>query len=155
MHSQGQFISYARVPTAAERQGNYSALLQRFAGNPNYVLYDPYSTVLAANGSSSRTPYPNNVISAAEINANAQATLAAFPMPNGYQDPTNPGNLNNYQYGTHTGNNNYRLDTRFDYRLSTNDSVYVSYSRSHGRDNNSGGVFPNLVTGVNDRSGLL
>ena len=155
MQSQGQSISYARVPTEAERQGDFSGLLRKFPGDLNYVLYDPFSTTLDANGNSRRTPVPNNDLRGSRLSPAAQAMLADYPLPNGYQNPTNPNDLTNYVYGTHLGNNNYRLDTRFDYRFSDSDSVYVTFSQSHGLDNNSGGVFPELVPGVEDASRLL
>ena len=50
----------ARVPTAAERVGDFSNLLSRFPGDKNYLIYNPFSTVIDAKGNSKRTLVPNN-----------------------------------------------------------------------------------------------
>jgi hypothetical protein len=47
------------VPTAAEKNGDFSALL---AVGPQYQIYNPFSTTAAANGRFSRQPFPNNNI---------------------------------------------------------------------------------------------
>ncbi|MGE5646046.1 MAG: carboxypeptidase regulatory-like domain-containing protein [Acidobacteriota bacterium] len=151
-----------RVPTEAERQGDFSELLSRFPGDPNYVLYDPWSTVIDADGNSIRTAVPNNDLrnitrpdGSPAINADAQAMLAMFPMPNGYSNPVNPGDLNNYRTFAARGHKSYRLDVRGDVRLSDNDSVYVNVSRSRGLDNNTGGLIPELNANVEDLSHLV
>jgi len=151
-----------RVPTAAERQGDFSELLRRFPGDPNYVLYNPYSTVIDADGNSVRAPYPNNDMRLASkpdgspvIDPRAQEMLALFPEANGYQNPTNPNDLSNYRTSFKRGNDNYRVDTRFDYRITNNDSVYVSFSKSHGIDDNGGGLFPPVTANRQDSSYLV
>jgi len=66
------------VPTDAERQGNFSALL---AQGSQYTLYDPNSAVL--NGTTiTRTPFPGNVIPANQLNPIAQNYLKFYPEPN-------------------------------------------------------------------------
>jgi len=146
-----------RVPTEAERQGDFSAYLTRFPGDPNYVLWDPFSTVIDENGQSIRQPIPNNDLRniAAPIHPDAKAMLAMFPMPNGYSNPFDPSDLRNYRTFAAGGQDNYRLDMRFDYRLSDNDNVYVNVSRSKGLDLNSGGLIPELAASVEDRSYLV
>ena len=61
-----------RVPTAAERQGDFSALLQRFPDDPNYVLYNPFTTVITEEGESIREPIPNNDLRALRRPATAR-----------------------------------------------------------------------------------
>jgi hypothetical protein len=145
------------VPTEANRQGDFSEYLTRFPGDPNYLLYDPFSTVIDANGQSIRTPIPNNDLRniGASINPDAKAMLAMFPMPNGYSNPFNSSDLRNYRTFSSSGQDSYRLDMRFDYRLSQNDNVYVNISRSHGMDNNGGGLIPELTRNIEDSSHLL
>ncbi len=53
------------VPTAAQRTGDFSALLKRGA---RYQVYDPFTTVPAPNGRFQRQPLPGNVIPASRIN---------------------------------------------------------------------------------------
>ena len=141
----GAVTSTYRVPTAAERQGDFGALLQRFPGDANYVLWNPFSTTIGADGSSSRLPVPNNDLRTVGINSQAQQILGLFPMPNGYQNPSQATDLRNYSLVTSTGTRRYRLDTRFDYRITNNDTIYVNYSRHRQTANNVGGLIPELV----------
>jgi hypothetical protein len=148
----GDEPGFYRVPTAAERQGDFSELLRRFPGDPNYVLYDPFSTVIGEDGESARTPIPNNDLrnvtrpdGSPAIDPRALDMLNMFPMPN-YTDPTDPNNLKNYQALTTNKFKSYRIDARLDFTLSPKDNLYVNFARSRGRDENSGGLFPELVT---------
>jgi hypothetical protein len=90
------------VPTAAEKNGDFSALL---ALGPQYQIYDPFSTVAAANGRFSRTAVPNNIIPADRIDPVARAIEAYYPAPN--------------TVGTAAGLNNYTRNTKdiFDYNV--------------------------------------
>jgi hypothetical protein len=84
------------VPTAAERSGDFSALLK--VGN-NYQLYDPLSGVMSGS-QVARQMFANNVIPADRLNRIAQAYMKFYPAPNfpGGKDGTNnyasngPGN---------------------------------------------------------------
>jgi Carboxypeptidase regulatory-like domain len=149
-----------RVPTEAERRGDFSELLQRFPGDPNFVLYNPFSTIINDDGESVRTPIPNNDLRMATrpdgsplIDPRAQELLGLYPLPN-YVSPF-PGDLANYRAFTTNGLRNYRIDTRFDYNISNKNSVYVNISRSHGIDDRKGGVFPELVGNNEDSSYLV
>lgn len=132
-----------RVPTAAERQGDFSAFLQRFPGDKNYIIYDPTSTIIEANGNSRRTPFANNTFTGA-VNPNAREMMGIWPAPNGYVDPTNPRSLNNYRTSSGNRVKDYRIDSRVDYRIGQYDNVYVSYSRASGQDGYYGGLIPEL-----------
>jgi hypothetical protein len=151
---------FYRVPTAAERQGDFSELLRRFPDDPNYVLYDPFSTVIGDDGESSRTPIPNNDLrnvvrpdGTPGIDPRALDMLNMFPLPN-YTDPTDPNNLQNYQASGTTKFKSYRLDARLDFAISPRDNLYVNFARSSGKDENSGGLFPEIVGNVEDTSWL-
>lgn len=150
----GESATY-RVPTAEERRGDFSHLLRRFPGDPNYVLYDPFSTVIDENGESSRLPLVNNTIPAGMLNADAAAMLDMFPQPNGYSNPADPRDLRNYRTFLGRGQDNYRFDTRVDLRISNNDNVFVNFSKSRGLDRNSGGLFPDLASNVEDSSYMI
>jgi Carboxypeptidase regulatory-like domain/TonB dependent receptor len=80
------------VPTPAERGGDFSSLLKLGA---NYQIYNPFSIAPVGNGQFSRTPVPNNVIPASQINPVA-ANIAKL------WDPAN-------QQGTADGTNNYTM----------------------------------------------
>ena len=66
------------VPTDAEKQGNFSALL---AAGSQYQIYDPYSATLSGT-TVTRSPYPNNVIPTSQLNPIALAYLKFYPEPN-------------------------------------------------------------------------
>jgi hypothetical protein len=143
-----------RVPTERERQGDFGEWLERYPGDPNFIVYNPLSTVIDAEGNSHRTPLPNNDMRSIPglINANALAMLAMFPIPNGYVNPNDPNDLRNYRTWSSTLHQSWRFDSRFDYRISNNDNVYVNFSRSHGTDNKLGGLLPQYPGDVDDTS---
>ena len=151
---------FFRVPTAAERQGDFSALLSRFPGDPNYVLYNPFTTVITDDGESIREPIPNNDLrnitrpdGSPSIDPRAQDMLNLFPMPN-YVDPSDPNNLANYQaFGT-SKFTSYRFDGRVDFALSANDNLYVNVSQSRtAATRTRAAFFPDVIPGnVDDKS---
>lgn len=155
IENRGGVDSLHRVPTAGERAGNFSHLLQRFPGDVNFMLYDPFSTLIDDDGESLRTPLPNNTIPGGLLNADAQAMLGIFPESNGYSNPSDPRDLRNFRTFSRRGQDNYRLDTRFDLRVSDNDNLFVNVSRSRGKDKNIGGIFPELASSVEDSSYLV
>ncbi len=149
-------LSTSRVPTAAERQGDFGAVLQRFGGSPNYQLWNPFSTVIDAKGNSTRTPVPNNDLrTIAPINTAAQQVLTLLPMPNGYFNPSNPNSLNNFATLTATLTTRYEWDMRFDYRLTDNDAVYVSHNRYNNGAASVGGIIPQLSGTAQSWTNLL
>jgi hypothetical protein len=68
----------ATVPTPAERQGDFSALLKV---NSSYTIYDPATGVLSG-AQVARTPFPNNIVPANRLNPITQKYLQYFPQPN-------------------------------------------------------------------------
>ncbi|MEO7649174.1 MAG: TonB-dependent receptor, partial [Bryobacteraceae bacterium] len=81
----------ATVPTAEQRNGNFSGLLRL---GPQYQLYDPDTGVLNA-GRIQRTPYPGNIIPPSRFDPNAQKMISYWPLPN--QPGTADGQFN-YNY---------------------------------------------------------
>jgi len=68
------------VPTALERNGDFSALLKL---GSNYTVYDPATGVLnAANGRVLRTAFPNNVIPSSRLSPIAVSYLKYYPAAN-------------------------------------------------------------------------
>lgn len=70
---------YYTVPTAAERQGDFSALL---AISPQYQIYDPATIATAPNGRTSRQVFAKNIIPAARFDPIAQIYMKFYPLPN-------------------------------------------------------------------------
>jgi hypothetical protein len=73
--------TFVTVPTAAERTGDFSALLKLNTANTSYQIYDPASGV-STGSRTMRTQFPNNVIPSNRISAIAQKYLAYWPLPN-------------------------------------------------------------------------
>ena len=78
------------VPTAAERQGDFSAILGLGA---QYQIYDPLTTRTAANGRFQRDPIPGNRLPANRLDKVGQNLIDLWPLPN--------------QAGTIDGRNNW------------------------------------------------
>jgi outer membrane receptor protein involved in Fe transport len=146
-----------RVPTSAERQGDFSGLLSRFPGDPNVILYNPFTTQIDADGESVRDPVVNNDLrTTGMVNPQAVELIdGLFPQPSGFVNPANPNDLRNHRTAGGTGYFSWRYDTRFDFRASDNDNVYVAYSRSKGKDSNTCGLFPELCPDTEDESRIL
>jgi hypothetical protein len=68
----------ATVPTAAERNGDFSALLKL---GSIYQIYDPLSRTPAAGGLFSNMPLPGNIIPKNLISPIAQNLLSYYPLP--------------------------------------------------------------------------
>ncbi len=136
--------AFYTVPTAAERQGDFSALL---AVGSQYQIYDPATITPAPSGRYSRQPFPGNIIPANRISSIAQNILPYWPSPNtvGTAD-----GLNNYfspnPFRTHNSNHAIRADHMFSERsrLSASISVYNQFYTAP-----SGFYFPNIAVGQN------
>jgi hypothetical protein len=93
MHFVVNYPEFSTVPTAAERTGDFSALL---ALGPEYQLYDPATITPLPNGTFQRQPFPGNIIPSGRISPIATQLLTYWKLPNttgtidgrdNYQDP--------------------------------------------------------------------
>jgi hypothetical protein len=66
--------SYYQVPTALERQGDFS--------QSGVTIYNPFSTTVGPNGQVTRTPFPGNVIPKNLINSIGSNIASFYPQPN-------------------------------------------------------------------------
>jgi hypothetical protein len=158
LESDGSEPVYASVPSAAERNGDFSELL---TGNSPLQLYNPFYTTYDSNGYSTRPIVNNNRLDLATkpngsalFDPSSASLLALYPEPN---IPNTPSYLPNYATFQNLGFSNYHLDTRFDAHITERDSVFVSWSRSHGTNNNSGNIAPSqlYISNVDDRANLV
>jgi trimeric autotransporter adhesin len=98
IHGSTPYDALSAVPTAAERDGNFSALTQN--GTP-VTIYNPQTGL----------PYSDNIIPASQFSPAAVALLKYIPLPN------MPGALQNFQYVTtqesNTDNISFRLIHNF------------------------------------------
>lgn len=115
------------VPTAAERAGDFTALL---AIGPQYRIYDPATRVAVGNGRYQEQPFPNNVIPASRISPIATALLNAknYPLPlnagttaDGTNNLPEPGAAQHVNFYTHT--------VRADHNFSDKSRMFARYNR--------------------------
>ncbi len=124
------------VPTAAERQGNFSAL--------NYTLYDPNTAVLNGN-TVTRSPFPGNIIPPGRLNPIAQAYLQFFPLPN---LPGLANGFDNYA-NTSTTNDAYNNELgRLDYNMTDRSRLFFDL-RHNSQFQSKNNYFGNIATGSN------
>ncbi len=169
-HDGNQLVT-ASVPSAAELTGNFCELLyisDCAAGdystpNPNPIqLYNPFFTTYDLSGISTRPPITNNRLDLATrsggaplIDSGALAIQnALWPPPN---VPNTPSNEVNYVAYQAPGISNYHIDTRFDARITANDSIFVTWSDQTGSTTLTGGIPPGQLHNfpVQDQSYLV
>jgi hypothetical protein len=112
------------VPTAAERSGDFSALL---ALGSQYQIYDPATVQPAPNGRFSRQPLAGNLIPASRIDPLGRKLAGYYPLPNitGGAD----GTSNYYDPLLRTGPY-YGYIGRFDRTVNENNRFYTTLSHS-------------------------
>ena len=135
--------STVTVPTDAERQGDFSALLG--LKSPD-VIYDPYTAVQSGT-SITRKPISYqgraNVIPPSYLNAVGLKLLSYYPEPNTTGAVDGEGN---YYY---PGNSTDRFDSelgRIDVNISSRNKLFYDF-RHNDRFHASGNVFGNQATG--------
>ncbi len=131
--------TFLTVPTAAERTGDFSALLKL---GSQYQLYDPYSAVL--NGTTiTRQPISGNVLQSNELNPIAQAYMKLIPLPN---LAGQAGGFDNYGSTAGTPDNYNNELGRLDYNISNNDRMFFDIRRT-GYQQSKNDYFDNVSTG--------
>jgi hypothetical protein len=158
VESDGSEPLYTEVPSIPERTGDFSELL---TGPTPLQLYNPFYTTYNSEGYSSRPAIPNNRLDLASrpdgspvVAPGSAALLALYPDPN---IQGTPSYLPNYYATEHGGFSNYHFDSRFDAHVTQNDFVFVTWSKSHGDNNNSGGIPPSnlYIQDIDDKAYLV
>jgi len=110
------------VPTALERQGNFTELLtpSNFNATVAQTLYEPHAneTLMTCNG-------VQNVLCSNQIDAVAQNILNLYPMPN---QSVYGVAYDNYSYVLKQPDNTFQWDTRLDWNISSRDQAFVRFS---------------------------
>ena len=130
------------VPTDAEKNGDFSALLGL---GSNYQIYDPASTVALPNGRFQRTPFAGNIIPTTRIDPVARKILSYYAEPN--------------TTGTSTGQNNYTQSikdvfdyyvhfVRVDHTFSDRNRMFARFDYDHYLETDPG-FYNNLSGGIN------
>jgi hypothetical protein len=138
------------VPTDAEKQGDFSALLANSASNQ---LYLPGSGT--AGSSFTRTPIPNNCLTNTTSNCASASTgltesaigaayLKLYPEPNATGSATGIGNYNSNAPSIDTYNNEFG---RLDYNLGVSNHLFFDY-RHNNRTQVKNDYFGNHITGT-------
>jgi hypothetical protein len=136
---------FATVPTPAERQGDFSALLKLNRPGVDYTIYDP-NTGVASGSQVARTPFSNNVIPTNRLSPVAQNYLKFYPQPNTAGQPNGFSNftinaVNSDVYDNETIRGDINLSDRnklaLDYRHSNRKQIKNNY---FGNDNISTGL---------------
>ena len=141
------------VPTVAEKNGDFSALL---ALGSQYQLYDPWTTKDAGNGRFSRQPFPGNIIPQNRISPIAKNILKYYPDPNDAPSPTREG-LNNYLYKNGYNENDYTsLSARVDHNINEKDRLFGRFGYNKVTLNENGYDFAKGASaGTNPRGGIV
>ena len=125
-------VYLAKVPTALERQGNFSQTM--FSGTSGVAtpvqIFDP-GTSVPYQGSTTvfqRQPYPNAIVT--NPDPYGMKILQSYPSPN--HTPSDAFNTNNYEFLGSTPTLRNNLSTRLDYRLGTKHSIYLTGGLENG-----------------------
>jgi hypothetical protein len=128
MHTKRPRGQTLTVPTAKEREGDFSELL---AVGSRYQIYDPGTRRPVAGGRFQNDPFAGNIIPPARISAIARNILKYYAPPSaqGTADGSNnlpmPGEPERATYYTHTGRLDHNLSNR--HRIFSRVNVYKSY----------------------------
>ncbi len=132
--------TFLTVPTAKERQGDFSDLLK---SGSSYQLYNPFSAVQTGT-TITRSAYPNNVIPASQLNPIALALLKFYPPPN-IANPRSDG-FNNFGNTAPTTDDYNNELGRIDYNMSSRNRIFADIRRT-GYMQEKNNYFGNLSTG--------
>jgi len=133
------------VPTQAERNGDFSALL---AISPANQLYNPFTATMVGSNVS-RSPIPGNILSNAGLTINpvAQAYLKMIPMPNYTGASAKPDGENNFFASDPTANDYKSNQLAIDYNITTANKIRFEVHRSNYASS-SAQIFNNPLTGT-------
>jgi hypothetical protein len=120
--------SILTLPTAAEKAGDFSGLLN--AQGKVIPIYNPFTTRAnpAAAGQFLRDPFPNNIIPANLLDPVAVKASSYYPAPNAAGTITGASNYNVNLAAMRT---QYHGTMRVDHIINDNNRVYVRYVMQH------------------------
>ncbi len=133
------------VPTAAQMNGDFSALLSQ-----GIIIYDPATAFTNSSGRVERLPFPGNIIPANRISAIAKNYLKYYPAPNQAGDAQG---RNNYLSDQIRSDDFYSFTVRGDHQFSQNQRIFVRYNKNDRREARSN--WTGEVNGVNPTGNFL
>jgi len=123
------------IPTAAQRQGDFSGLLNAL-GQP-VLIYDPFTTRPNPAGTGYiRDPFPGNRIPAERFDPASARIQRHIPLPN--RPGEGPAKLNNWAYYSREDTRSDQWSVRLDHRVSERHTVFGRYTRNTGESENPG-----------------
>ena len=130
----------ASVPTAAERQGDFSAttIVSGPGTGTMPVIYQP------ASSPGPRTAFQGNMIPSSMINSASQGLLQYLPLPN------LPGQVQNYHVQLSLPTSSQRFMARVGQQISSKDNLAVMYFYNSSHDAGITG-FPNITSTTTTR----
>jgi len=147
---QGQRFDYptslatTSVMTAAERQGDFSALLPL-----GFQLRNPFAN---------NAPFPNNQIPLGMIDKVAANLFSSqyYPLPNN-ASTQNGGLTNNYTYAQRTAINQDQGDVKIDYNMTEKDRLFGRYSQgfTDGPQSNTFALFSDGFNHDDAKNGVI
>jgi len=147
--------TFLTVPTAAEKKGDFSALLS-VPNSSQYQLYDPASAV--QNGTTiTRTPFAGNVIPQSQLNPIALNYLKFYPDPN-VTVGVSPVGVNNFVNSATTDDRYNNQLGRLDYNMTDKSRMSFDVRRT-GYSQVKQDYFDNIAEGIstyrNNWGGML
>jgi len=120
------------VPTPAERQGDFSALLAGTTNPTQYIVYDPRTAALV-NGHVTRTPFPGNIVPASvQNNPITKFYNQLYPLPNNPVGLVQPDGTNNFYDGGQPDNDVFPdFINRYDYNINNRQHLSGKWYFNH------------------------
>jgi hypothetical protein len=142
------------VPTALERQGNFSELLTpaNFGASVAQTLYQPHNNQTKLTCPALATPSNptgQNILCPNQINPVAKAILNMYPLPN--QSVSGIANQN-YAFTLKQPVNTFQWDTRMDWDIRSKDQMFARFSYLNQLGNNQAPLGPILDGGTGNGS---
>jgi hypothetical protein len=130
------------VPTSAERNGDFSALL---AQGSQYQIYNPFSATQSGT-TITRTPFAGNVVPQTLLSPIAQAYLKYYPSPN-VTVGVSPTGVNNYSTNATTTDKYNNELARFDYNMNDTSRMFLDV-RNASETQTKNNYFGNVAEGT-------
>ncbi|HEU0123050.1 MAG TPA: carboxypeptidase regulatory-like domain-containing protein [Bryobacteraceae bacterium] len=125
--------AFATLPTAIQRQGNFS--------DYPFPIFDPSTNKLDAAGGTQRDPFPGNLIPASRISSVAQRTMPLIPQPD------LPGFFNNYLSRQNQPSTDNDWSVKIDHQLNAKQRLSGAYWWVRGSTTINGAVAGELNPG--------
>ncbi len=135
------------VPTEAQRNGDFSALL---ALGSQYQIYDPLTAVKQPDGRIKRLPFERNIIPPDRISPIANQYLSYYPKPNISGDKEGRNNF----IGPNGRGDSFHSETyRFDHQVNNSNRIYFRFTHNNRLENRNN--WSGLTNGVRATGNFL